>query len=560
MSNQMMVPTEDKISSSDGPLSDYLIAHGVISPVVNEYVLQKQKIEGVTFESLLVDLGFVSTKDIARHLARQRGIPFFDVSELADVDVDIAAVFNRNLCLSLGFLPLRRDGDYVVVVVGNGRPEEIAEVVRRRLGLEVKCLQGEFQFVSQAIHQYYYFNENPADQLIEGEIRRLEADVDRAYSPARLLELMLHLAVRERATDIHIAPTAKSRTVLLRVDGLLRPLLSLPPSLDRLISFVKLLSQMDASEQRLPQDGSFATKVLDLAYTIRVSTLMSECGERMVMRMLPERSDLDSLQDLGFFVQDVVAMERNFSRPHGLILITGPTGSGKSTTLHAALRMQPLVERNVLTVEDPVEYQVPVACQTQVNRLAGYEFSSAIRHFLRHDPDIILVGEIRDSETARAALDAASTGHLVMSTLHVGGVFGVVPRLKLLGVDNETIAENLIAIVNQRLVRRLCLRCRTKRAATSDELSWLDQSTPCELYSAQGCNACRGTGYHGRLPVYELLQIDRELADAVANEVTRHQLRELALKQGLRTIVSQARHRVLMGDTTVQEVLRTVGE
>jgi general secretion pathway protein E len=541
-------------------LGEYLISARIVSPVVIDYVLQKQKIESVPMGTLLVELGLVSPKEIARYLAQQRGIEFVEVSELPTVESEVASAFNRNLCLTHGFLPLRREGNALQVVLGDAQPAEVAAVVQRRMGLEVRFLQGEFQKVAQSIHQHYYFAENPADRLIESEIRRLEADVDRAYSPARLLELILHLAVRERATDIHLAPTAKSRTVLLRVDGVMRPMFALAPSLDRLVSYVKLQADMDASEQRLPQDGSFTADVLEDAYTIRVSTLISEFGERMVMRLLPERSDLDKLQDLGFLPEDVAVMERVFSRPHGLILITGPTGSGKSTTLHAALRMQPLIERNVLTVEDPIEYRVPVACQTEVNRRAGYEFASAMRHFLRHDPDIILVGEIRDPETARAALDASSTGHLVLSTLHVGGIFGVVPRLKLLGVDTETIAENLITVINQRLVRRICPHCRTGRQASDEEHRWLGGVDVPQVYYGAGCTHCRDTGFFGRLPVYELLLINREVADAIASDVSRRELRELAEAAGLRPIVTLARQRVLAGETTMDEILRTVGE
>jgi general secretion pathway protein E len=541
-------------------LGEYLISARIVSPVVIDYVLQKQKIESVPMGALLVELGLVSPKEIARYLAQQRGIEFVEVSELPTVESEVASAFNRNLCLTHGFLPLRREGNALQVVLGDAQPAEVAAVVQRRMGLEVRFLQGEFQKVAQSIHQHYYFAENPADRLIESEIRRLEADVDRAYSPARLLELILHLAVRERATDIHLAPTAKSRTVLLRVDGVMRPMFALAPSLDRLVSYVKLQADMDASEQRLPQDGSFTADVLEDAYTIRVSTLISEFGERMVMRLLPERSDLDKLQDLGFLPEDVAVMERVFSRPHGLILITGPTGSGKSTTLHAALRMQPLIERNVLTVEDPIEYRVPVACQTEVNRRAGYEFASAMRHFLRHDPDIILVGEIRDPETARAALDASSTGHLVLSTLHVGGIFGVVPRLKLLGVDTETIAENLITVINQRLVRRICPHCRTGRQASDEEHRWLGGVDVPQVYYGAGCTHCRDTGFFGRLPVYELLLINREVADAIASDVSRRELRELAEAAGLRPIVTLARQRVLAGETTMDEILRTVGE
>ncbi|WP_082360547.1 GspE/PulE family protein [Paracidovorax avenae] len=539
-------------------IGEQLIADGVVTPVVIEYALHKQKIEGVPLGRLLMELGFASGKEIARYLSRQRGIPFVNITDLPAPDPDVAAAFNRNVCLTHAFLPLRRDGDVVEVVLGDAVPGAVADVVDRRTGMGVRFLQGEFDKVARATQQHYYFAENPADKLIASEVRRLAADVDRAYSPARLLDYVLHLGVRERATDIHIAPTAHSSTVLMRIDGVMRPMFALSRALDRLVSFVKLQAEMDASEQRLPQDGSFTATVLEAAYTVRVSTLISEQGERMVMRLLPERGDLDKLEDLGFLPGDVQRMARVFARPHGLILITGPTGSGKSTTLHAALRMQPVVERNVVTVEDPVEYRVPAACQTEVNRRAGYDFSTAMRHFLRHDPDIILVGEIRDGETARAALDASSTGHLVLSTLHVGGIFGVVPRLKLLGVDADTIAENLVAVINQRLVRRICPDCRTEREATEEEQRWLGQPTA-RLFHGAGCRHCRGTGFLGRLPVYEMLIVQRELADAIAADAPRGVLREIAERGGLRPILDLSRHRVLAGETTVEEIERAVG-
>ncbi|MGM9426667.1 GspE/PulE family protein [Hydrogenophaga sp. MI9] len=536
-------------------LSEMLVSSGLVSQVVIDYARQKQAVEGQMLGRMLVELGFLSAKDLARQLGIQRNIEFRSVPA---IDADVAAAFNRSLCLSHNFLPIGREGDKLRVLLGDAEPEAVAAIVQRRVGQEAVFWQGDFFAVVDAIHQHYYFQENPVEKLIDIEIRRLADDRDHAFSPERLMELILHTAVRERATDVHLAPTANSRTVLMRVDGVLRPMFAMPPSLDRLVAFIKLKADMDASEQRLPQDGSFTISLMDAAYTIRVSTMISEFGERMALRLLAERSDLDRLQDLGFLDEDVAEMERSFSRPHGLILITGPTGSGKSTTLHAALRVQPLVERNVLTVEDPVEYRVPVACQTEVNRRAGYDFASAMRHFLRHDPDIILVGEVRDAETARAALDASSTGHLVLSTLHVGGIFGVVPRLRLLGVDAETVAENLVAVINQRLVRCICPHCKTQRPATDEERRWLGEGVD-QVFHGAGCTHCRGTGYRGRVPVYEILTVRREMADAIVAEASRSRLRELAEAGGLKPMERLARRRVLAGETTMDEIRRAIG-
>lgn len=242
------------------------------------------------------------------------------------------------------------------------------------------------------------------------------------------------------------------------------------------------------------------------------------------------------------------------------MLITGPTGSGKSTTLHSALRMQSLIERNVLTIEDPVEYRVPGACQTEVNRRAGYDFGSSIRYFLRHDPDVMLIGEIRDQETALVAIDAASTGHLVLTTLHVSSVFGVVPRLRQLGVDPESIAENLIIVANQRLIRQNCPLCSVHAAPTATERDFLGDATPQTLMHGQGCPHCSGSGFHGRLPVYEFLQIDRALADSIANGEPRNRIRTLSAAAGFRPLQEMATWRVLEGQTTVEEVIRVLGD
>ena len=533
-----------------------LVSEGLVSPVAVTYARQKQAVEKRKLGSMLVDLGFLSPKDLARILAKQRAIEFKKEFQVA---AGACTGFNRNLCATNCFLPIQREGETLRVLLGDAEPDVVANIVKKRVGLDVAFWQGDFFAVDEAIQQYFYFQDHSAEDLMNSEIKRLAADSDHAYSPSTLLDLVLHLAVRDRATDVHIAPTQESRTILFRVDGMLRPMFAMPPALDRLTSFIKMQAQMDASEQRLPQDGSFTAKVMNAAYTVRVSTMISQSGERIAMRLLAEKSSLDRFEDLGFLHKDLATLESAFSKSHGLVLVTGPTGSGKSTTLHAALRMQPLVERNVLTVEDPVEYRIPAACQTEVNRKAGYDFAGAMRHFLRHDPDVVLVGEIRDAETARAALDAASTGHLVMSSLHIGGIFGVIPRLRLLGVESETVAENLSAVINQRLIRKICTYCKTERGATERESQWLKVARGTMVSFGSGCSHCSGTGFRGRIPVYEILVITREIADAIARDASRETLRELARQAGLQPMDEIARGRILAGDTSFDEVEREIG-
>ncbi|WP_219905118.1 GspE/PulE family protein [Pseudothauera lacus] len=541
-------------------LGDLLRDAGLLSPVQLAYALQKQAVEGQRLGSLLVQHGLALEYDVAKVLAEQRHTEFVHADDLPAPDPAVLALFNNELCLSRGFLPLQRSSRGIQVLLGDGDPVAIAELVNQRCGLPCHFVQGEFTRVAQLTRQSYYFAQNPVEDLIRREVKVLGEDIDHAYSPERLLDLLLHLAVRERATDVHITPSATSLHVLLRIDGVLRPMLAMPAMLARTMVFVKLTAEMDISEQRRPQDGSFQTTVLDMPYTVRVSTIVTEHGERMVLRLLPERSDLTGLAQLGFRVEDVSILKRVFDRPAGLVLVTGPTGSGKSTTLHAALRLQSLIERNVLTVEDPIEYRVPGAGQTEVNRRAGYEFGTALRHFLRHDPDVMLIGEIRDGETAQAAIESAATGHLVLSTLHVSSVFGVVPRLRPLGLDAQSIADNLVAVINQRLVRRNCPVCSTAAAPDAATAAWLADYPDATPKRGRGCDTCRGTGYLGRLPAYEILLVEQAMAHAIADGCGREAIHRLAFENGFRPMIEMARWMVAQGRTTPEEVRRVVGE
>ena len=541
-------------------LGERLILQGKLTPVQLDYALQKQLVEGGRLGQLLVQHGLLTERDLAWNLAEQRGFEFIEINSIPLPEPQLLALFNRELCLTRGFLPLARQGKQVEILLGDGEPEQLMELIFRRCGCMPKFIQCEFTHLTQLVRQTYYFAKNPVESLIKREITLLSDDVDHARSPEKLLEYALHLAVRERATDMHLAPSASSYHLLFRIDGVLRPMFALPLSLSRLVVYIKLGAEMDISEQRRPQDGSFQTHILDAPFTVRISTLITEYGERMVLRLLPESSDLSRLEQLGFRAADIRMLQRVFARPSGMVLLTGPTGSGKSTTLHAALRLQALIERNVLTVEDPIEYRLPTIGQTQVNRRAGYEFSTALRHFLRHDPDVILVGEIRDAETAQATVTASATGHLVLSTLHVASVFGVMTRLVPLGLEPQTIAENLVAVINQRLVRRNCSFCSTAVVASAVEQDWLEGQESVQLMQGCGCTRCSGTGFLGRLPLYEILNVDDALANAIADGQGRTALRSIALEAGFQPMLEMAKWRIAQGQTTFEEVWRVIGD
>lgn len=542
-----------------GRMAALLQERQILSTAEASYARQKERVEAKPLWQVLVDTGLVRERIVCTLLAELQDLAFVDVDRVDRPAAELLALFNRELCQKGEFLPLRREADHLLVLLGDADAQEVSQLVLRRCGLRSRFVIGEFSRVRTLIRHSFFFSQNSLAELIAAEIRNLVGDQQGNRSPESFLQHLLHLAVQERATDIHIAPGAASMHVLLRVDGVLQPAFGLPAELTRVTSYIKLVAEIDISEKRKPQDGSFRTRILDVPYSVRLSTIVTDLGERLVMRLLPESHDLKGLREMGYYEEDALLLEEGLGRPAGLVVITGPTGSGKSSTLHAALRMQNLIERNVLTVEDPVEYRVPGAGQTEVNRKAGYDFQSALRHFLRHDPDVILVGEMRDSETVVAALDAATTGHLVLSTLHVTSVFGAVPRLALLGGQAPIVAENLLLVVNQRLVRRNCPACSRRGALTARECRWLGRPDGFEGMRGSGCEACRGRGYLGRVPVYEILAINDELADLIASDARRAELRKAAERNGFRDIEHCARRRVLDGLTTCEEVVRSLG-
>ena len=436
-------------------LGELLRDRGLIRDDHIEYALQEQKITRERMGEILERCGFVSQYDIATTVAGQEGLEYVDVSRLVPEN-EALCLFSLNLCATHSFLPLRIVEDSIHIVTANSDLEDLCQVVARHSGLTPVISQGEKTKVKVAIQHFYYFLKNPVEDLLNREIVDLSIDDDQVQALDSLLTNMFQLAVKYRASDIHVRLMEQSVNVIFRIDGILRPMFSLAPNLRRIISTIKIRANLDIAEQRLPQDGGFTAKILDSDYDVRVSTTVSPNGENVVLRILPRSIGPLDFQELGFFEQDVSKLMDMFSHPHGIILLTGPTGSGKTTTLFAGVRGQDLLGKNVITVENPIEYKVPLVRQTEVNKKAGYTFASAIRHFLRHDPDIILVGEIRDTETAQTAVTAAETGHLVLSTLHTNDVFGAIPRLHSLGVPAAMLADSLIGVVSQRLVRRVC--------------------------------------------------------------------------------------------------------
>ena len=540
------------------PLGELLKEKDLIRNEHIKFALQEQKITKERLGEVLERLGFVTQYDVVTTLAEQEGIPYIDVDEVLSKE-DVLKLFNKNLCLNNTFLPIRVLDRSMEVASATVLDDRLGQLISRQTGLKPKFYLSERRKIINAINKFYYFMENPVEKLIETEVNLLSQDVEMARGMDNLVKYILQLAVKMRATDIHIRPMERSVNVAFRVDGVLTSVLSLPMPLKRIISSIKMRAEMDIAEQRLPQDGRFSATILNNNFDFRVSTVVSPYGENIVLRILPMESAIMGMGQLGFFEEDIQKVANMFNEPFGIILLTGPTGSGKSTTLYAGIRSLDLLEKNVLTVEDPIEYSLPLLRQTQVNEKAGYNFANAIRYFLRHDPDVILVGEIRDSETAATAITASTTGHLVLSTLHTNNAVGAIPRLRDLGIRPFLIADSLIGVVSQRLIRRICSACKEEYEPSEREREYLKDPSIKTLYRGKGCEICNGSGYFGRTLVYELLPIDKELSLLINREVELDQITERAKEKGFVDIFDITVAKVKQGITTVEDAVRTMG-
>jgi type II secretory ATPase GspE/PulE/Tfp pilus assembly ATPase PilB-like protein len=541
------------------PIGALLKEKGLITEEHIQFALKNQKISGERLGELLERLCFVTQYDVAESLSEQENIPYIDVDAVLP-DKNVLRLFNKNLCLNNKFLPLRVEDKTIEVATPTVMNEKVAQLISRHTGFLPQFFISESGKITNAINKSYYFIDNPVEKLIETEVNLLSRDPEMARGMDNLIKHILHLAIKMRATDIHIRPMEKAINVALRVDGVMTSVLALPLPFRRIVASIKMKAEMDIAEQRLPQDGRFSANILNNDYDFRVSTIVSPYGENIVLRILPMQAALMGMTQLGFFEEDIERVESIFKEPFGIVLLTGPTGSGKSTTLYAGIRRLDLLRKNVLTVEDPIEFSIPLLRQTQVNDKAGYTFSNAIRYFLRHDPDVILVGEIRDTDTAATAITASTTGHLVLSTLHTNSAVGAIPRLRDLQIRPFLIADSLRGVISQRLVRKICNGCKEEYKAEEWERTYLRDPSIDTLYRGTGCEICNGSGYFGRTLVYELLIVNKNISRLIEKEAEVADIIGTAKEDNEYVdIFYTTAVKVKEGITTVEEAIRVLG-
>jgi type II secretory ATPase GspE/PulE/Tfp pilus assembly ATPase PilB-like protein len=538
-------------------IGDLLKDEGIISDKEIGLALLEQRATKERVGDILIRLGLVTQTELAQAIAKQFSIEFVELRHLSPQKEALSALpvqFARENSL----LPIGIEDTTLTIATSEPDNSKLSDLASRISKKRIRFVAASPSQIQKHIEKDYYLLEHPIEEEIDQQLEHAKYnphDVD----TEKLVRLLIMSAINSRATDIHITPTNKTTQIHYRIDGILYPFYSFPLEVhSRVISSIKVKAEMDISEQRKPQDGRLSFDFLNESYDIRVSTLKVTNGENLVMRILSSSEELYNIRSLGLDPDDITQLRDLLHKPYGMVLVSGPTGSGKTTTLYAALREISSIEKNIVTVEDPIEYQFPLIRQTQVNEKAGYIFSSAVRAFLRQDPDVILIGEIRDGDTATMALRAAQTGHLVLSTVHANDASGAVPRLKDLGMRDHMISSSLICVIAQRLVRGLCPHCKQPYDSGDDEhrVFGIQKGTP--LYAPVGCPRCIKTGYLGRIMVAEILVISKEIERLISVGSHPFEIKDKAVEEGMVTLRGDGIRKILNGKTSFAEVWRVL--
>jgi type IV pilus assembly protein PilB len=543
-----------------------LLDEGLVTQADLERAQAVQAQTGETLSRILIEEEIIPEDDVTRVLARHVGIEFVNLSEMT-LDPSAAALIPETLARRYMVIPVGFEDERLIVAMADPRNVLIVDDIRAITGQTVVPKMASRSDIEDAIRRVGALDNSVADlaDLVtedaeEDPLEGLEAAVEEAPI-VRLVNTLVTRAVNERASDIHVEPGERDLRVRFRIDGVLKEVMTTPRSVSgAVVSRLKIMAELNIAERRVPQDGRVSLRVGGRQIDLRVATLPTIYGEKVVIRILDKDDAILKLSDLGFLPQSLERFESSYSKPYGAILVTGPTGSGKTTTLYSTLNVLNQPDRNIITVEDPVEYRLPGVIQVQVHRKAGLLFSTALKSILRSDPDIVLIGEVRDTETAKIAVEAALTGHLVLSTLHTNDAASSVGRLIDMGVEPYLVSSALDSIVAQRLARRICDRCRQQRDATPEMLHemGLPEDERITVFDAVGCKACSETGYRGRLSINEVLLVSEEIQRLAVERRPSDEIKAVAVEQGMRTLRQDGMEKVRLGLTTFKEVLRVV--
>ena len=566
-------------------MADVFVSSGLVSQEQLTQAVDKQR-QLKTQEpigDLLVSMGLITERDRVRCLGEQWGVPYVDLTEIQIAD-DITSAVTQELARRFKVIPIERSAKRLTLAMKNPLDIFAIDEIRLITGKEVEAVIATEEDIINAISANYRTEVNVSEAvagvmkdldeatitLIQGgsedniTIEQLK-ELSGEAPVVRLANMIISRGITDKASDIHIEPAKDGLRIRYRVDGILSDGMTLPKKAQASItSRIKIMADMDISEKRAPQDGRISATIEGRPYDFRVSTLPAVFGEKIVMRVLDKSNISVGLHKLGLLPYTFEMFESMIQRTYGIILVTGPTGSGKSTTLYSVLAKLNSGEKNILTIEDPVEYELSGITQSMVNNRAGMTFASGLRSMLRQDPNIIMVGEMRDQETAMIAIEAALTGHLVLSTLHTNDAPGSVARLLDMGVESFLIASSIAGVLAQRLLRTVCIKCKEPYAPPKDALKRLGMNldlldkSEVTFFRGRGCDTCKGTGYKGRIGVYELMPVNDKVRELILARASSYAIREAAIEAGMRTLKDDAMEKILLGITTLEESLRVI--
>jgi len=548
-------------------LGSILLEDGVLTEDQLMDAIDEQKQRGQSLGRTLVEIGLISESQLVRALAAQVGMEYVELSEF-QVERAAVAMVPDSVCRRHTVLPIQIDGPILKVAMSNPGNVVAVDDIRQLTKMEILPVVAAYDDVLTAIDRYCRSDAELQD--LQGEINEDEhvdlsdmgAVIEDDAPIVRFVNLLITQAIQDRASDIHIEPQEKDMRVRYRIDGVLHEMQHAPKSVQNgVISRIKIMSDIDIAERRKPQDGRLSVNHQGRKIDLRVATLPTVWGEKVVMRILDNSTATMDLEDLGLREHNKILYEESYRKPYGMILVTGPTGSGKSTTLYATLNQVARPEINVITVEDPVEYRIPGINQVQVNPKAGLTFASALRSILRADPDVVLVGEIRDGETAQIAIEAALTGHLVLSTLHTNDAPSAITRLIEMDIEPFLVGSAVDCVVAQRLARRLCTHCREEYTPSIPELkrfSWTEDMDLPTLFKPTGCSRCSNTGYRGRLALHEIMPVNEEIERLAVARASSAEVARAAYAAGMQTLLEDGWEKAQEGLTSVEELLRVV--
>ncbi|MDO8303753.1 MAG: GspE/PulE family protein [Sedimentisphaerales bacterium] len=555
------------------PIISFLLEENIVDDQTLETILAKQRDTGQTLVALLKGENLIDEDQLTKIIALGNKIEFVTLSP--DMVEPMAAhLLSYEFVSQYNLIPVRIDKDKLSVAMSSPLNLAVRGQIEMKTGHKVVPLAATASAIRQAILFHFNVRNVTRQDIVSMRLKsstltaaqdKSHYDLTKAASApvARLVASIINGAIDARASDIHIEPQEPDVKVRYRIDGILRDTIDVPASVQlEVVSHIKILAEMDISERRIPQDGHIAVSLNNNTYDLRVSSLPAVGGEKIVLRILDKNSGLQSLDDIVRHPEDNAKFRSLVANPHGMILLTGPTGCGKTTTLYSLLQHLNTPDRNIVTIEDPVEYRLAGITQVQVKSGIGVTFASVLRSVLRQDPDIILIGEIRDVETAEIAIRAALTGHLVLSTLHTNDAPGAISRLINLGIPPFLVASSLLGAVAQRLARTVCKHCKEPYQATEEELVTLfghgKQPDKLTLYRGAGCGACFKTGYHGRRALYEILTVSPEIRKLIVSGASDDTIKQQAEKSGMRILRESGVEAAFSGETNVQELMRVI--